>query len=572
MGWNNTITVLSSVIVAIVMATASVTYIINNDDDDNNDFVLDDGTLDYVSFGASNTNGYGMRGYISEEDIANIISGKVSKDDVNVYGYQKVPEGSYPDLIRDHYAGIYGEGNVKIDQLAISSMRVEELRIMLDETYDGDSYSQWRFTGDDGWFYAAEEGGLEALRATCREKVTNADLITVDIGWNNFGVYICNQMMDVMKDGNYKWTVDLANIYDTDEEIAAGLQAKEIIRGYIVENMGDNDMSRAITDIFAYALLGYMHNFDIVMDKIHTMNPDAKVVVIGIQNLLHGVVVEISGDQFPLGDIYGNFVDMANYYASACSPHIDDYLYVKAGEDEHVSIFLDIMDKYDGDTSKLNHNVIDCFNYYDNNINIQPMLDVFAAMAIEEEYGNKIVLLGYETAADAVTAGKEGTLGDKSEIDELLGLDLQAEFDAMYWPALNAAYDTMAELVKSVAVLPYVNIDGLLNGTLDVDAAEGALKDNLFNEIIENVTQAMNGQDYIVDIDNLIGDSGTELVASMYIRFYMGNSFYAHPDETGHEQIKTAVVDILKEPSKETVQSLDDDLIDSVKDICELLA
>ena len=206
MGWNNIITILSSVIIAGLMVTASVTYVVNNDDDNDNDdkgFDLDDGTLDYVSFGASNTNGYGMRGYISEEDIMNILSGKVSKDDVNVYGYQKTPEGAYPDLIRDHYAAIYGEENVVLDQLAISSMRVEELRIMLDETYDGDSYSQWRFTCEDGWFYAAEEGGLEALRATCKDKVTNADLITVDIGWNNFGVYICNQMMDVMKNGTY---------------------------------------------------------------------------------------------------------------------------------------------------------------------------------------------------------------------------------------------------------------------------------------------------------------------------------------------------------------------------------
>ena len=570
MGWNNIITILSSVIIAGLMVTASVTYVVNNDDDNDNDdkgFDLDDGTLDYVSFGASNTNGYGMRGYISEEDIMNILSGAVSKDDVNVYGYQKTPEGAYPDLIRDHYAAIYGEENVVLDQLAISSMRVEELRIMLDETYDGDSYSQWRFTCEDGWFYAAEEGGLEALRATCKEKVTNADLITVDIGWNNFGVYICNQMMDVMKNGTYKWTVDLGDIYDNDEDIDASNQAKEIIRGYIVQNMGDNDMSRAITDVFAYALLGYMYNFDIVMDKIHTMNPDAKVVVIGIQNLLHGVVVEIAGNQFPLGDIYGNFVNMANYYASACSPQRDNYLYVKAGVDEHVNIFLDLIKEYDGDPSTLNHNVLDCFDYYDNSdfLHIQPAIDMFAAEAIREQYGTVLPLLGYDTAEEMVIDGKKGELIDF--------MDIQETFDAMYWPALNAAYDTLGEFVQTIAALPYVNVDGLLGDTtLDIDGIEDAMGENLLNEIVENATQAMNGQEYTVDIDKLAGDPDTELVANMFIRFYMGNSFFAHPDETGHEQIKTAVVGILTEPSNETVQSLDDDLVDSVNDICELFA
>ena len=33
MGWNNIITILSSVIIAGLMVTASVTYVVNNDDD-----------------------------------------------------------------------------------------------------------------------------------------------------------------------------------------------------------------------------------------------------------------------------------------------------------------------------------------------------------------------------------------------------------------------------------------------------------------------------------------------------------------------------------------------------------
>ena len=127
--------------------------------------------------------------------------------------------------------------------------------------------------------------------------------------------------------------------------------------------------------------------------------------------------------------------------------------------------------------------------------------------------------------------------------------------------------------MQTIAALPYVNVDGLLGDTaLDIDGIEDTLGENLLNEIVENATQAMNGQEYTVDIDKLAGDPDTELVANMFIRFYMGNSFFAHPDETGHEQIKTAVVGILTEPSNETVQSLDDDLVDSVNDICELFA
>ena len=39
-----------------------------------------------------------MRGYITEEELALLLSGQVSKDDVNVYGYQRTPEGAYTEV------------------------------------------------------------------------------------------------------------------------------------------------------------------------------------------------------------------------------------------------------------------------------------------------------------------------------------------------------------------------------------------------------------------------------------------------------------------------------------------
>ena len=471
----------------------------------------------YVSLGASNTNGYGMRGYITEEELNLMLSGQVSKDEVNVYGYQRTPEGAYPDLIRDYYTEQYG--TVEIDQLAISSMRAEELRVLLDDTYIGDDYTSWRFTGDDGWFNSAEEGGLESLRAAYKESIADADLVTVDIGWNNFGVYVCNQLVDYMSNGVYKWTTDIADIFDTDAEIAAALEAKEIIRGYITETAGEGELTDALTDIFAYSILGYIHNFDICMEKITDLNPDAEVVVIGIQNLLYGVMVELNGEQIALGDIFGNFVDMANYYISARSPYQEDYRYVKVGEDGHTTIFLDFMKTYDGDAEHLNQNVKDCFDYYDNDLFIQTRIDYVAAELIEDEYGSALSMLGYESGADVVAAGKKGELGS-----------LQETFDSMYWPALYAAYDTLAVLVQEIANYESVDGNSLAAGTLDIGAEEDALADALMAEIEENALAAADGQEYTVDLEKILPDADAKIVAAMYIRYYMGNSFFAHPN------------------------------------------
>ena len=556
-------------LLAIIIAGAAVGgyFIIANQDPGDDPPSDDDGVFNYVSLGASNTNGYGMRGYISEEDIIKILDGEISREEVNVYGYQKSPEGAYPDLIRDYYVNIHGTTKVTLDQLAISSMRVEELRVLLDDTYDGDSYTTWRFTGSDGWFTIADEGGVDALRATYANKIRNADLVTVDIGWNNFGVYVSNQLMEYMSTGNFLWTVDLADIFDTPEEIAAANDAKDIIRTYIENNVGEGDLANAITDIFSYSILGYIHNFDIVMKKIIGLNPDADIVVIGIQNLLHGAVIELNGTPFPIGDVFGNFVDMANYYVSACSPYQTEFKYVKAGTNGHVNIFLDAIKGYDGNVESLDQNIKDCFDYYDDDFNIQPMIDAKAAELLYEEYGVFLKLLGYEDGKQAVKDGKAGKLEGT-----FLGISVQEEFDKVYWPALYAAYDTLATLMSAVAELESVDADGLIGNTISISELEDALADNLTNELIDNALAAANGEDYVVDIDAVLTDENTKLLASMYVRFFIGNSFFAHPDDIGHGQIKDAVIQVLGQPGTEVDQPLDENLMESVQDITELLS
>ena len=537
------------------------------DDDDDDDDVPDDGIFRYVSLGASNTNGYGMKGYVSEEDVAKFLNGEVNKNEINSYGYQKVPEGSYPDLIRDHYVQKVGQDKFSMDQLAISSMRVEELRVLLDNSYDGDDYTSWRFTGAEGWFKSAEPGGLSALRTVYQNSISEADLITVDIGWNNFGVYVSNQLIEYINTGDYFWTTDLSDIFDTPAEIEDAEDAKAIIGGYIQTNMGNSQISTVLTDIFAYGILGYMHNFDVVMDRIYTLNPDADVVVIGIQNLLHGVVVEIGGNEFPLGDLYGNFVDMANYYASSCSPHNDDYLYVKAGTDEHVSVFLDQMRSYD-DVEDLNPNVIDCYNFYDDNLFIQMTLDKEFANFIDNDpmYSFIFGLMGVKSGEEFITNGKAEQLGN-----------IQSLFDDLYWPALDAAYDTLSVVVKEVATMGPVKADLLLNG-LDISAEEDKLKGAIEDEIMENVMSIVEGvinesvEDYVVDIDKVMPDDEARIVTAMYVRFFMGNSFFLHPDETGHSQIMTAVIGVIDAPNTEKAETLSNELKDSVEDIAQLIA
>ena len=88
----------------------------------------DDGVVNYVSLGASNTNGYGLLGYLPPEVSEDPLA--ASKADKNVYGYKMAPEAAYPAQVQTALKEWTGK-SVELNQLAISSMRVEEGRFVL---------------------------------------------------------------------------------------------------------------------------------------------------------------------------------------------------------------------------------------------------------------------------------------------------------------------------------------------------------------------------------------------------------------------------------------------------------
>ena len=188
-----TLVMLMNICSPVVNATSSIEHL-HKDNAGNS-------TLHYVALGASNTNGYGHDGYLPEDIYEDPLW--ASKAELNDYGYDKEPANSYPALIRDALALKTGR-EVDLHQLAISSMRVEEVLWLLDDTFQPDAYMNWRFTGGKSWFdMAKKDGGREALRVEYRDYIANADVITVDLGWNNFGVYAFNNIKTILSDGHF---------------------------------------------------------------------------------------------------------------------------------------------------------------------------------------------------------------------------------------------------------------------------------------------------------------------------------------------------------------------------------
>ena len=332
-----------------------------------------DSIFDYVSLGASNTNGYGHDGYLPEAVYEDPLA--ASKAELNVYGYLSAPANAYPSLIADSLKKTYGEDNVKLHQLAISAMRVEEMRVLLDNNYYGDAFTEWRFTGGEKWFDKAE-GSLKALREAYQSYITDAELITIDMGLNNFGVYAFNNIKTILAYGNYWKAPDFSQVEDVTEQIKYE-KLKTSAMDYLKNNFGFTDEHLLgkldkIADVLAYAALGSCYHFDESLEKIYELNPDANIVVINIQNLADDLVVEFEGNVLELGDLYGTLIQMVDDYRREGSPYAHKYMFANAGD---VDTFLDEIVAWNGDPTTLGGDMKDCFDMYDDDLYVRSIVE-----------------------------------------------------------------------------------------------------------------------------------------------------------------------------------------------------
>lgn len=559
--WQVFVSVLVSFALAFSMTPAA--FAIGNDGEE---------VKTYVSLGASNVNGYGLRGYIpiDDETMDDAALDYTIKMGKNVLGYTSETPDSYPVLIAN-------ELGYDLEQLAISSMRAEELRILLDNEYMGDSYSEWRFVGGDNWFDVATmltggNGGVDELREDYQTKIANAELITVDIGVNNFGVYISYQMTT-----NHSLDNDLALI---DPEFADEFEAGKAFVLDLINEYGPEDLSSLgdldeFVNTLAYALVGFCVNFDVVMEKIYQLNPDATVVAVSIQNLMDGLYMSMPGsdETLPLGDLFGALVNAANLYIAEGSPYSEMYYCADVREDGRVEFFLDDILEYNGEPTSLSQNIIDCFDVYDGNpgtqytsgVHIKFMLhtylnenwDAIALSAFGEEYA-ALVTSQFATFDEFMEAGEAGFEG-------LRGTDFEGYIDALnaayasicpvYEAALNTGYDVLASILQGAAKKNTVDLSALESMGDIEDALVAGIVSELESAVVGAMDGTVTGPDYYtlssdfferVATEAGVSTSAVETVAALAVRTSIGNSFFGHPNPDGHVQLANAVMSAIE--------------------------
>lgn len=284
-----------------------------------------DGVINYVAIGSYDAMGFGLDGYAAD-----------------AFGYNKATDGSYADLFKEKLES--SGKQVQLTQLGIEGMRAEELRYLLDSGYRGDAYTAANFLGAEGVF--EKLGGDGALRQNYADAIKAAEVITIDIGFDNFATYALSYIFENEYEADF--TIFDEGMQRSINEIKGRFE--DVLGGYVEDADADEvgDLLDRVIDGLAYALVGYCHNLDMSLGEIYSMNPDVAIVVTDVRNPVCGLTATMDGLDFSMSLelIYGVLVDLANVYVGSLSAYDGAYYFAYLGS---AGANLDEIENYSGD-------------------------------------------------------------------------------------------------------------------------------------------------------------------------------------------------------------------------------
>lgn len=478
-----------------------------------------DDTIDYVVIGDSMTNGYCLPGYYPQN----------TSDDNNVRGYDVEVPGTYPVLFQEYLAETTGK-DVDLHQLSISGIRAEELHFLLDPEYTGDAYTARVFdstTDGENWFnkvfrqrtdYSRDDvatWGNDLLRKEYVESIAEAEVISLNVGTNNFGTFLTGELQDIVLGGEYEYDLNdvLGQITD-DVEILAAVESLRGELAAIINEQVDPSMSATanqLVDMFLYAYAGFAVNYTASVEAIRTINPNAQLIIMGLMNNMDGMTLTVGEDIVYLDAMYGAVIKAANVYMAG----LDVVNQVVNGSAS--AIYVDVKDV------ELIVNQIaglDTDNYVYDAENILEWKMVSTITGNIEDYVKPT-----ESTANVLTA-----MANENYVTSVLSK--AAEDLTPDEAAVKELYLGIREAIIISASEPAM--DG--NAVYSLVNQEDAL-----NAIMYKVTANMaNGRHAIAAA--LTSDAGITSFLYVYARFMVAEGMGIHPTLTGHEQIYNQLV------------------------------
>jgi len=506
-----------------------------------------DQVIKYVSFGASQTWGYGAAPYLPKQfsnwtGSASEIKAWNSTPDQYKYklktwnpeyyydyckisktysslGVNTIVNESFPCLLS---ASMEDLGyDVELSQLAISGFDSLDLLGLLTNGETCDNIKNWLLQRPLSHVLDVEKLGEDTVLQMYRDKYQNAvkeaNLITYDLGSVEistgfeecFSVWASDQSSRIdpeyeliLNENDYKQFEVIRNILET--QIDKYLEYKGIA-------LEDSYFIRNFVESSAYGIMKYCCCLDKNLERIYELNPDVCVVVVQVQNFYSGQEYSLNGVTIPVGDIVQIAVDFVNTYASSFSKYCDKYYYAKVTDNQRVEFNWDLIKNYAGP-----EDITDNLKY------ILDVMDNIFNIHVKSMYTSKF---------ENIKSKYKGMIGGKN-----------------YNKGLNACYDSCLQLLSYV-----YNLTPSIDGVVEGDSSEMAV---IIDDMIASVAAlTIKGKDYqsavdkaIESFDNL-SEADKGAIITMYINM-LGDTYINHPTADGQKEMAQGVAKALMMDNK----------------------
>lgn len=186
-----------------------------------------------------------------------------------------------------------------------------------------------------------QDGG--AILTENYEDIAKADLIT--IGFSNTTL-LQKAMTSAFNPTEYDWSAlvtEQGAVYIEgmlqsikEELIAAGIQGQYTIGGFIKIDIAEFVLT--MIEDYAYNALVYAYTMPEYVNAVRKINPDAKIVIVGMYNPLNDVTLELSETQLiPIGEYLDNVVDAATLHSTVYSLVTENVIFVEAPDVENAN-------------------------------------------------------------------------------------------------------------------------------------------------------------------------------------------------------------------------------------------
>ena len=207
-------------------------------------------------------------------------------------------EGSYADLVADALGA-------ELIPMACPGFRTIEMRYMLEDDYDYD---------DDFMFHdTADVDVMKARIPEYRKNIAEADLITLGIGGNDFGTMLTWLVADIMEAKGLDPKL-VAAIREISSNVDGLTETVDQLVEIANTAQAIPELLDAVPVALANGLVTFFMNWNIMIEDILALNPDATFLVIGmfdnaIKSEADLVVDEAEAAKINIGQM---IVDMAN--------------------------------------------------------------------------------------------------------------------------------------------------------------------------------------------------------------------------------------------------------------------